>query len=60
MPMVVSELIAALKALPQDLPVVIMDADGESCFDIDVIDQGVAMVDIDGDVEEQDAVRLFP
>jgi hypothetical protein len=54
--MTVAELIAALKALPQDMPVVIMDDEGEGSFDIDEIDQGIV---VDGDVEVE-AVRLFP
>ena len=54
--MTVAELIVALKALPQDLPVVLMDDEGEGSFDIDEIDQGVV---VDGE-EEIEAVRLFP
>lgn len=54
--MTVAELIAALQALPQSLPVVLMDEEGESSFDIDEIDQGVVVED---GVEHQ-AVRLFP
>ncbi|HWA20758.1 MAG TPA: hypothetical protein VG735_00010 [Caulobacterales bacterium] len=54
--MTVSELIAALKSLPESLPVVIMDEEGEGSFDIDEIDQGVV---VDGETEIE-AVRLFP
>lgn len=54
--MTVAELIAALKALPQDLPVVIMDEEGEGSFDIDEIDQGVVVED----GKEVQSVRLFP
>lgn len=54
--MTVSELIAALQKMPQNIPVVIMDEEGEGSFDIDEIDEGVV---VDGDNEMQ-AVRLFP
>ncbi len=54
--MTVAELISALQALPQNLPVVLMDEEGESSFDIDEIDQGVVV----DDGEEQEVVRLFP
>jgi hypothetical protein len=52
--MTVSELIAALKSMPQDMPIMIMDEEGESSFDVDEIDQG-AVIDEGAEVM---AVRL--
>ena len=54
--MTVAELIAALKSMPQDAPVVIMDEEGEGSYDIDEIDQGVVVED----GVEHNAVRLYP
>jgi hypothetical protein len=54
--MTVAELIVILSGMPQDLPVMLMDEDGEGSFDIEEVDQGVVT---DDDVEI-DAVRLFP
>lgn len=54
--MTVAELITALKTMPQNMAVVLMDEEGEGSYDIDEIDQGV-IVD---DGKEIDAVRLFP
>jgi hypothetical protein len=54
--MTVAELIAALKDLPQNMQVVLMDEEGEGSYDIDEIDTGV----IDDGGKEVEVVRLFP
>jgi hypothetical protein len=59
--MTVAELIAALKALPQDLPVVLMEAEGDDYHDLDAIEQGTVIVEGQGGGdEERAAVQLFP